>query len=159
MKTQNFRFLLASGLAVGMLSSCAAPAPHGSYGQTSVTTSSYEPGYRINTLPSGYRREVISGNDFYYHDGAYYRPESSGYVVVEAPRSSRYYSDYDRHRSSAGFPAPNIQRDQRDDRVTVITRLPDGYRTVNHGGSRYYQSGDSYYRRHESGYMVVNRPY
>lgn len=151
MKPQSVLLPLASGLAIGMLSSCVVP--YDSNVGTSVTTTSYQPGYRINSLPSGYRSEVISGSDYYYHNGAYYRRESNGYVVVDAPRTSRYYSEYDRHRGSGGY------RDQRTDETRVITRLPSGYRVVNHGGSQYYQSGQNYYRRQGSGYIVVSRPY
>jgi hypothetical protein len=96
MKAQSISLLTASGLAIGMLTSCVVP--YDSNGETSLTTTYYQPGYRINALPSGYRSEVISGSNYYYHNGAYYRPESNGYVVVEAPRTSRYYSEYDRQQ-------------------------------------------------------------
>jgi hypothetical protein len=151
MKTQSVSLLLASVLSIGMLSSCVTP--YNSYGETSVTTTSYQPGYRINSLPSGYRTEVISGGNYYYNDGVYYRPESQGYVVVEAPRTSRYYAEYDRHRYS------NSYRNQRGANVSVISHLPSGYRVVNHGGNQYYQAGDNYYRREGNGYIVVSSPY
>jgi len=41
----------------------------------------------------------------------------------------------------------------------VVTTLPSGYRTVTVGGTRYYSYGDSYYRPHGSGYIVVDSPY
>ena len=41
----------------------------------------------------------------------------------------------------------------------VITTLPSGYRTVTVGGTQYYSYGDSYYRPHGSGYVVVDSPY
>lgn len=125
-----------------MLSSCAdTPETHT---QTSVTTTSYEPGYRLTALPNGYRSEVISGDNYYYHNGAYYRRDTNGYVVVDAPRTSRYYTEYDGQRRGGG--------------VSVVTQLPTGYRVVNRGGSEYYQSGNIYYRRQGSGYVVVNLP-
>lgn len=142
MKTQSVSLVLASGLAAAMLSSCVVPVE--SHGETSVTTTSYEPGYRLTTLPSGYRSEVISGSNYYYHNGAYYRRESNGYVVVDAPRTSRYYTEYDGQRRGGG--------------VSVVTQLPTGYRVVRRGGGEYYQSGDLYYRRQGSGYIVVSRP-
>lgn len=110
-------------------------------------------------MPSGYRSEVISGSNYYYHNGAYYRRESNGYVVVEAPRTSRYYTDYDRYRGSGNVRYTNNYRDHHNDGVRVITRLPSGYRVVNHGGNQYYQVGENYYRRQGSGYIVVSRPY
>lgn len=140
MKTSSISLFLASGLTAVLLFSCAdIPETHT---QTSVTTTSYEPGYRLTALPSGYRSEVISGNDYYYHNGAYYRRDTNGYVVVEAPRTSRYYTEYDGQRRGGG--------------VSVVTQLPAGYRAVRRGGSEYYQSGDVYYRRQGSGYAVVN---
>lgn len=142
MKTQ-YVSLLASGFAAAMLSSCAPPPPE-THTETSVTTTSYQPGYRLTTLPSGYRSEVIAGNSYYYQNGAYYRRDANGYVVVDAPRTSRYYSEYDGQRHSGG--------------VSVVTQLPTGYRVVRHGGNEYYQSGEIYYRRQGSGYIVVSRP-
>ncbi len=154
MKTPSIILLLASGLAVGMLSSCVAPTP--SQGQASVTTATYQPGYQISSLPSGYRSEVISGNEYYYHDGAYYRPESNGYVVVEAPRTSRYYSDYDRQQNT---------RTQRSVTTTTsyqpgqqITALPTGYRSEVISGNDYYYHDGAYYRRESNGYVVVDAP-
>jgi hypothetical protein len=41
----------------------------------------------------------------------------------------------------------------------VVTTLPSGYRTVTVRGTRYYSYGDSYYRPHGSGYIVVDSPY
>jgi len=157
MKTKSVSLLLASGLAIGMLPSCVAP--YDSHGQTSATRTSYQPGYRVNSLPSGYRSEVISGGTYYYHNGVYYRPQSNGYVVVDAPRTSRYYTEYDRQHGSDKYRSSNNYRDQRNDSVRVITHLPSGYRVVNHGGIQYYQSGGTYYRREGSGYIVVSRPY
>lgn len=166
MKTTSTILLVTSGIAIGLLSSCVAPYDSygGGYGSTSVTTSTYQPGYRLSSLPSGYRSEVISGNNYYYHDGAYYRRDSDGYIVVDAPRTSRYYSDYDRRRSSSRTTEVyrdqrSGYRDQRGDSVRVITRLPDGYREVTHRGTRYYQAGDQYYQRQNDGYIVVSRPY
>lgn len=138
----------AASLAIGMtLSSCIVPASDG-YGGSSTTVTTYQPGRRIDSLPGGYRSETISGTPYYYHDGAYYRRDSGGYVMVEAPRSSRYYSDYHRH-----------PRGTRTDSVRTVTRLPDGYRVVTRDGNQYYHAGDQYYRREGGGYVVVSQPY
>jgi len=160
MKPQSISLLLASGLAVGMLASCVTPTRYTTQGETTTTTTAYQPGYQLTTLPSGYRSEVISGNDYYYHNGAYYRRESNGYVVVEAPRTSRYYSEYDRYRATRANQSNAVNyQGQRNETVNVVRRLPSGYRTVSHGGSQYYQSGENYYRRQGNGYVVVTRPY
>ena len=142
---------------MSMLSSCVAP--YDSYGPTSVTTTYYQPGYRIDSLPGGYRSELITGNNYYYHNGVYYRRHSNGYVVVDAPRTSRYYTEYDRHRGGDRHRISDNYRDQRRDSVRVIPSLPAGYRIVNHGGNQYYQSGENYYRRDANGYVVVQSPY
>ena len=102
---------------------------------------------------------MISGSDYYYHNGAYYRRESNGFVVVDAPRTSRYYTEYDRYRGSQNYRSSNTYRDPRDANVGAVTRLQSGYRVVNHGGSQYYQAGENYYRRQGDGYIVVNPPY
>lgn len=162
MKKPITPLLLGTSLAIGMtLSSCMVPSD-GYVGSTTVTT--YQPGRRISSLPGGYRSEIISGTTYYYHDGSYYRPHSGGYVVVEAPRSSRYYSDYDRRhrveyrdrRDSRNY---RDSRDPRNESVRVVTRLPDGYRVVTRGGTRYYQAGDQYYRRDGDRYVIVSQPY
>ncbi len=140
--------LITSAAACMSLSSCLVP--NQGYSNGSSGYNSYQSGYRVNSLPSGYRTENISGNTYYYHDGHYYRQSSGGYVVADAPRSSRYYNDYDQYRSS---------RNQRDDRYSVISRLPDGHRVINHRGKRYYQSGSRYYVRQNDGYTMVKSPY
>jgi hypothetical protein len=152
MKRSTSLLLLAASLVIGAaLTSCVVPAD--AYGITSTTYSTYEPGYRTTSLPRGYRSEVISGNTYYYNNGSYYRPQSGGYVVVDAPRTSRYYSDYDSRRTTTTY------RDGRTGDVRVITTLPSGYRELNHRGTSYYQAGDQYYHREGSGYITVSRPY
>jgi hypothetical protein len=164
MKTSIKPILLSTGLIVGLgLTSCVetydAYGPH----HSTTTIMTYEPGYHVTTLPSGYRTERISGTTYYYHDGAYFRSRPGGFVVVEAPRTSRYYTEYDAYRRRTV--TQRTTRDHRDirgpvvDERRIVTRLPSGYRTVTHRGIQYYQSGDRYYQRQGSGYVVVARPY
>jgi len=153
MKSNNIPLLFAAVIVLGsVLSSCVVPYD-ANVGTTTTTITDYQPGYRTTSLPNGYQSEVISGSTYYYNDGNYFRPESGGYVVVSAPRTSRYYSDYDSRRRNTTY------RDSRSDNVRVITTLPSGYREISHGGENYYQSGGQYYRRQGSGYLVVNRPF
>jgi len=163
-KSLGFRrpWFVITGMALCMgLTSCVVPYDSNSGG--SVTVSSYSPGYRINSLPGGYRSETILGSTYYYHDGYYYRSGSGGYVVVDAPRSSRYYDDYSRrqrtYQTNRDYRSPSSRDDQRYERREIITRLPDGYREVNHRGQRYYQSGDRYYRRQGESYIIVSSPF
>jgi len=146
--------LAISSLAIGLtMTSCVAP--YDAYGTTTVTT--YSPGHRINSLPGGYRTEIIGGSTYYYHNGSYYRSGSGGYVVVDAPGSSHYQREYDRYRSDR-YRDQRYRGDRRDN-VNVVTRLPDGHRAVNVRGQKYYQHKDNYYHRQGNGYITVNRPF
>lgn len=154
-----------TGLALCLgLASCITTR-HDSRGGGSVTVTSYRPGHRVNSLPGGYRSETISGSTYYYHDGYYYRQGSgsAGYMVVEAPRDSRYYDDYSRrqatYQTNRKYRGPSNHHDQRYERGEVITRLPDGYRVVNHRGHTYYQVDDRYYLRQNDSYVITTRPY
>ena len=42
-------------------------------------------GYRVQRIPSGYRRISHWGIDYYFYDGVYYRPYGSYYVVCRPP--------------------------------------------------------------------------
>ena len=154
MKPSTTILLLAASLVLGTtLTSCVDPSD--TSGATTTTTySAYQPGYRTTSLPTGYRSEVISGSTYYYNDGHYYRSNSGGYVVVEAPRTSRYYTEYDTRRRST-----TTLRDSRSGEVSVIATLPTGYREIKHRGTPYYQSGNQYYRRQGDGYITVSSPY
>lgn len=154
--------LITSAALCMSLATCVVPDHALSGG--SVTVTNHRPGYTVSSLPGGYRRENILGSTYYYHDGDYYRQGSGGYVVVDAPRNSRYYEDYSRrHRGSQpnrGLVRNSDRRhDQYYERDGGINRLPDGYRQVNHRGITYYQVGDRYYRRQGESFMVVNSPY
>ncbi len=155
--------LLITGTAASMcLSSCVVP-----YDTYSGGYSNPQPGYRVLTLPNGYRSESISGNTYYYQNGTYYRRDTAGYVVIDAPRSSRYYDDYSRSRESNQRDHRYDQQthdyqDNRDDRHEhgdVLTQLPYGHRVITYQGTRYYQVGERYYVRQNNGYVQVRRPY
>ena len=132
--------LFAAGSGV-LLTSCVDPYYTG---PSSATVTVHRPGYVVQTLPHGYRTEVIGGTSYYYHDNVYYRPQGRGYVVVESPRRHSRRHDWD-------------HGPRRD--VTVIRELPSGYRVVTHGGQRYYRVGDVYYQSRGSGYVVVRSPF
>lgn len=150
-------------IALGaLLTSCVEPYPSGHAHGAVVTT--YNPGYEVRALPSGYRTEIIGGTRYYTHGGTYYQSRSGRYVVVDAPRgrNDNYrYNNNNRDRDHRD----DRRDDRRDDnhsrggRDVVITTLPSGYRTVKYRGSDYYQSRDVYYQRRGTGYVIVNRPY
>ncbi|HSP41235.1 MAG TPA: hypothetical protein VLO11_00050, partial [Luteolibacter sp.] len=76
--------------------------------------------------------------------------------------TSRYYDDYNRrqrtHQTTRSY-QESSSPDGRYERTEVITRLPDGYREVNHRGTTYYQAGDRYYRRQGESYVITTSPY
>lgn len=166
MKTENtnrnpdpvLRPILAlTGAALCLsLASCVYPYDDSGHHGGSTTVTTYQPGYTTTSLPQGYRSESISGRDYYYHNGSYYQRNSGGYVVIDAPRQSRYYSDYSHSRQSS----------PREGRTTVTTyqpgyrlsSLPSGYRSENLGGSTYYYHNGAYYQRNSDGYVVTDAP-
>lgn len=177
MKTPNLVLTLCAVGVGGALTSCVDPYSAGvyaegpRYSETSVTH--YRPGYVVQSLPSRYETEVIGGVRYYRDNDVYYRPQGSRYVVVEAPRGSRFRddrrdyartdydrrgtysrtSDYDR-RDSYARPTSYDRRETR-----VIRTLPSGARLVTLRGSRYYQHNNVYYRPEGSGYVIVDSPY
>lgn len=153
MKTSTSSLLLTASLVISStLTSCVTPSDPATT-TTTTTYSSYQPGYQTTSLPTGYQREVISGSTYYYTDGQFYRSNSGGYVVVEAPRTSRFYTDYNTRRSSTTV------QNSRTGEVRVISTLPSGYREITHRGTPYYQSGSQYYRRQGEGFITVSSPY
>ncbi|MEN0105675.1 MAG: DUF6515 family protein, partial [Pseudomonas sp.] len=49
----------------------------------------WQPGYRVDTIPSGRWRVPHGGIDYYYADGYWYRPYGPSYVVVTPPYGVR----------------------------------------------------------------------
>lgn len=128
------RLFLTAGLPLifGMAASCTY------YNDEPVPVDTvYQPGYAVSTLPPGYRTEVINGVRYYRHDHVYYRPEGSGYVVVETPRTI-----VDAHPGAS-----------------IVRTLPGGYEVVTYRGQRYYRSGNVYYQSRGDGYAIVPSPY
>lgn len=151
MKNYTKTILLTASLGLGLsLSSCVAPYEGAATTSTSVTT--YRPGYTVNTLPSGYRTESISGNSYYYHNGAYYQRRNNSYIVVDAPRTSRYYDEYTRYGNTT-------VHNHQDGSSHVVNELPRGYSTVDYRGEPYYRYQNQYYRRQGSSYVTVANPF
>jgi len=126
--TQSILKTSSAVMAAALFSSCVDP-----YATTTVT--SYRPGYEIQTLPQGYRTEEYSGTRYYSHNGTYYRPQGSRYIVVEAPRQNKR------------------------NREIYVDRLPPGYYMTKYAGRNYYRVGKTYYQQRGAGYVVVERPF
>ncbi|WP_193211391.1 DUF6515 family protein [Luteolibacter marinus] len=154
MKTTSTLACCAAILAGGSLVSCVAPYD---VSGGAVVASTYQPGYTVTRLPSGYRTAVYGGTRYYYHNDTYYRPRGNGYVVVETPRGARRsHRDWDGDgRRNYRDPRPTVP----DANVRVIRRLPDGYREVHHHGQRYYRYGNTYYQSRGSGFVIVASPF
>ncbi|KQQ50062.1 hypothetical protein ASF84_22330 [Pseudomonas sp. Leaf127] len=52
----------------------------------------YRPGNSLNQVPRGYSRIPWRGQDYYYADGYWYRPQGERYVVVTPPQGVRVSS-------------------------------------------------------------------
>lgn len=52
----------------------------------------YRPGYQIDRVPGGYSRIPYRGQDYFYSDGYWYRPQGPRYVVVTPPYGVRVRS-------------------------------------------------------------------
>lgn len=155
------RPLLAfTGAAICLsLASCVDVYDDGGYGNhrgSSASMTSYQPGYSLNALPPGYRTETISGRNYYYHNGAYYQRNSNGYVVTEAPRQSRYYTEYSRTRQIVHPNGRTTYTTYQPGHRT--TSLPQGYRSENISGRNYYYHNGAYYLKNSGGYIVTEAP-
>jgi hypothetical protein len=148
------------------LSSCVDPYAGGP--QQSVT--SYQAGYEVRSLPSGYRTQMIDGNRYYTHNGNYYQNRSGRYIIVEEPRQRYDRIDYrrddrredrrdyhdDRRESHRGDRRSSDDGDGRRD--VIIRRLPSGYVTETRRGTRYYRANGTYYQQSGNCYIIVQSP-
>lgn len=88
----------------------------------------YKPGHRVKPLPYGSNRIFFNAAEYFFFDGYFYRPSRSGYVIVEAPIGA------------------------------IVARLPRLHHTFHWRGQPYYAVGNTFYRRHPKGYIVVPDP-
>jgi hypothetical protein len=85
----------------------------------------------VPRLGAGYRSYSWGGSPYYQHQGRWYRPYGSSYVIVGAPYG------------------------------LFVPYLPGYYSTFWFGGSRYYMADDTYYmyEPQRRGYVVTRSPY
>ena len=74
-------------------------------------------GLRLGVLPFGYSQFFIGGNPYYYYDGIYYRPYSSGGYTVAAPPLG-----------------------------AIVKHLPTGAKVSVIDGQKYYVLGGTFYQ-------------
>ena len=83
----------------------------------------------LKTLPKGHHSITFQNKPYYFNAGKWYQKSKGLYVGIRAPIGA------------------------------VIAGLPIGYLTVAIGSNRYYHLDGVYYRRGNSGYIVVEDPY
>ncbi|MBA1203026.1 hypothetical protein G7009_14890 [Pseudomonas capeferrum] len=90
----------------------------------------YRPGHTIDRFPDRYWKVPYRGEEYFYSDGYWYRPHSSGYVVIRPPYGVR------------------------------VTSLPSYAQEVWVGGALFFLAADTYYQYlSDTGeYVVVNPP-
>jgi len=136
---------LVSALGIGLFATSCNHYNHQGYRQ-GATVGQYRTGYQVRSLPPRYQTMSYGGTRYYYNDNVYYRPHSSGYIVVDNPRGVTTTTRYSSNRTVAPT-------------TTMIRTLPRGHRLVTYNGVRYYQSGESYYQPTGGGYQIVSNPY
>ena len=85
-------------------------------------------GVGVRKLPQGHRIVGHRDIDFYYASGHWFRPMGARFVVVAPPIG------------------------------LVVPVLPNGFVSVTIGGRSLYRYDDTYYARHDRGYVVVEPP-
>lgn len=109
-----------------------------------TTTQTYAPGYVTTTLPAGYVTRQYGGVDYYVADDVYYRRTPRGYTVVESPMGPAAVGT----TTTVGTYSPGA----------VVRTLPTGYVARTYRGTNYYVVGNTWYRPHSRGYVIVNPP-
>lgn len=88
----------------------------------------YKPGHRTHYLPRGYSRVFYGKKEYFYFDGYFYSPFRNDYHIIDAPIG------------------------------VIILSLPRLHFALQWNGVDYFLSGNTYYRRHPNGYIVVRNP-
>lgn len=88
----------------------------------------YRPGYSTRYLPYGSSRVIVGNRDYYFFDGYFYRPFQNKYHIVDAPIGA------------------------------IVLSLPRLHFSLQWDGLNFFIAGNTYYRRHPKGYIVVRNP-
>lgn len=89
----------------------------------------YKPGYRTAPLPRGFNRVMVNAAEYFFFEGYFYLPSSNSYVIVEAPIGA------------------------------IVASIPRLHGYSEWRGMPYFVVGDTYYRKHPRGYVVVENPH
>lgn len=88
----------------------------------------YKPGYSTRYLPRGHNRVFHRNREYYFYDGYFYQPYRNDYRIVDAPLGA------------------------------IVLSLPRLHFNLQWNGIDFFLAGNTYYRRHRNGYMVVRDP-
>lgn len=86
-------------------------------------------GHVVRHLPRGFVHFMLHTTDYYYYDGAFYRPHQTGYIIVDAPIG------------------------------LVLTELPRPFEMFLVDGIAYYEAYGSYFVDDRAGFRVVPSPF
>jgi hypothetical protein len=93
-----------------------------------ISPRSMRHGHKVRKLPRGYKRAWYKRTPYYYRFGVFYRPGTSGYIVVKAPIGA------------------------------IVVSLPVGNQRLWVDGSAYYVYGGIFYKRVPKGFVIVQPP-
>jgi hypothetical protein len=102
------------------------PAPY--HGRVVVRHPVPRYGRVVGNLPAKHRKVVVGRQNYFFHQGVFYRQGPGGYVVVRAPIGA------------------------------IVATIPMGFLTFAVADRTYFYYGGMYYRQVPSGYMVVESP-
>lgn len=122
--------VICAGLLFGAGIAQAEPAHRGGDGDRrgGWVDPRFARGVVVPRLPQGHRVVRLRDIDFYYASGHWFRPMGARFVVVAPPIG------------------------------LVVPVLPNGFVSVTIGGRSLYRYDDTYYARHDRGYVVVEPP-
>ena len=89
----------------------------------------YHPGLTVSILPVGYVQVSVGATGYYYYDGVYLQPTTTGCYAVVAPPVG-----------------------------VIVPQLPDGAEAITMGPTTYYYAGGAFYLQQPTGFAVVPAP-
>jgi len=91
--------------------------------------SGFHPGMAVGVLPAGFVQVSVGPTGYYYYDGVFYQPTTTGaYAVV----------------------APPVE--------VVVPQLPDGAEPIVVGPTTYYYGGGAFFVQQPNGFAIVPAP-
>jgi len=89
----------------------------------------FQPGLAVGVLPPGYVQASVGATGYYYYNGVYFQPTTTGSYAVVAPPVG-----------------------------VIVPQLPDGADPVVVGPTTYYYAGGAFYVQQPTGFAVTPAP-